>query len=88
MSIKANEEIFEINLVDQIFTLPNSQIIKGRELFQSELTSKVVKNILLKNKCELTKISDSIQQHEVFIKGLLKHWNNYKGKEEKILPIT
>ena len=63
-------------------------ILKGKVLYQSEMTSILLESILYNNVCELPTISVSIQQHKPFLESLLSHWNKVHKSHIEDLPIT
>lgn len=56
--------------------------------FQSDLTTKILLDIYLTSKCDLTKFTQARHTHEMFIKSLLAKYNNIKGINSNTLPIT
>tara|TARA_A100001035_G_C27787074_1_gene505024 strand:+ start:7678 stop:8631 length:954 start_codon:yes stop_codon:yes gene_type:complete len=55
---------------------------------QSKLTHKFVKDIILKNNCDLPSIQESIFLHKVFIDSVLPKWRDYTKKKSLNIPIT
>ena len=63
--------------------------IKGDCELQSQLTSKLVEDIINTDCCSLLpELQQSVRQHKVFLEALLKHWNMNSANTTKILPIT
>lgn len=56
--------------------------------FQSNLTNKVVEQLIDNDTCELVTYSDSKIIHEGLIKFFINHIKNVTGKEEERCPIT
>ena len=64
----------------------NSFFYRGRvfhykRLYQSDMTKKILDDLINKNKCYLTNLSESILSHEVFFKEVV---NNFIIKDKKI----
>ena len=70
------------------FTGPNDLSISGQIELQSELTGKLVENILQNGKCTLPTLIESSNMHRIYIQSLLRHWNSSNKSIETILPIT
>ena len=60
----------------------------GRIELQSEITSRIVQQILCEGKCDLTPFEDSAKLHKAMLCSLLEHWNTSQKRHERILPIT
>ena len=56
--------------------------------FQSTLTTSVVKHIFETGKCDLPSYEDAKQTHLLFIKAILKKYNQITGLNSTICPIT
>ena len=63
-------------------------MIIGKNEMQSKITSKLVADILVENKCDLPKLSESVEMHRFFLRSLLEHWNNVHSTNVDTLPIT
>ena len=70
------------------FIGPNGVDIPGRVEFQSEITGRLVDQILLDGTCSLPKLSESAQMHKILIESLLQHWNETQQRDDSLLPIT
>ncbi len=57
-------------------------------VYQSDLTHKMIEQLVLHGTCELISFDDSIKIHEEFITKLLQHYNKYFDFEVQALPIT
>jgi hypothetical protein len=88
IKIKSDKEEWEIDWDNGIAKRNDDFTLKGKVLYQSEMTSNLVESILYNNACELPTISVSIQQHKPFLESLLSHWNNVHNSQIKELPIT
>jgi hypothetical protein len=88
IKIKSDKEEWEIDWDNGIAKRNDDFTLKGKVLYQSEMTSNLVESILYNNDCELPTISVSIQQHKPFLESLLSHWNNVHNSQIMELPIT
>ena len=68
----------------------NQKIINGKLELQSEMTSGLVQQILIKGNCGLTPLRMSIIEHEILIKTLSKSWEKNEKFQSAIgfVPIT
>ena len=66
----------------------DGQRIEGRLEFQSQLSGRLVDNILQDNKCELPSLDESSQMHSIFLNSMLNHWNSSQNRDDTALPIT
>ena len=67
---------------------PGEAMIKGCNEMQSSMTSKLVDDLLAEKRCDLPKLSESVETHRVFLRTLLEHWNEVNGTNINTLPIT
>ncbi len=66
-----------------------NEIIEEKILyFQSELTNKIISDILVDENSLLPTYSESMKLHVPFISSLLEHMNKMDNKKHKICPIT
>lgn len=56
--------------------------------FQSELTSLLMEDILIKNSCDLPTYKEAMKLHIKFINSLLEHMNKIKNENCSVCPIT
>jgi hypothetical protein len=70
------------------FTGSNNFSLLGKTEMQSEMTGRLVEQILLHGTCSLTPLVESIQMHKILISGLLSHWNESQKRDDILLPIT
>ena len=52
------------------------------------ITSKLIDDLLAGDKCDLPKLSESIEIHRIYLRSLLEHWKNVYGSSVDSLPIT
>ena len=55
---------------------------------QSDLTTKLIEDLLINDICSLPSYEDSMTPHILFIEELLLKYNNINSKNSKTLPIT
>lgn len=60
----------------------------GRIEFQSQLSSRLVNEILQRGKCDLPTLSESSAMHKIFLDAMLEHWNQSKNRNDDLVPIT
>jgi len=65
-------------------------IVKQEKIiyFQSELTSLLIEDVLIKNSCNLPTYKESMNLHIKFINSLLGHMSNIKNENCSVCPIT
>jgi predicted dehydrogenase len=83
-----NGVIWEIDESAGIATSSEGQRIGGQLEFQSQLSGRLVDNILQDNKCDLPSLDESAQMHSVFLNAMLNHWNHSQNRDDIFLPIT
>lgn len=83
-----NGVIWEIDESSGVASSSDGQRIGGRLEFQSQLSGRLVDNILQDNKCELPSLDESSQMHSIFLNSMLNHWNSSQNRDDKALPIT
>lgn len=66
----------------------SGQMVVGDIKLQSQLTGPMVVNILNNRSCGLPTLSESAQQHKVFLNALLQHWNQHIPQKIDRLPVT
>jgi len=67
---------------------PDGRTVEGQIEFQSQLTGRLVDDILLKGQCLLPTLDESYVMHALFIDALLMHWNYSQNRNDEIIPIT
>jgi hypothetical protein len=66
----------------------NGQVVHGATLLQSQMTSTLVDSIFRDSSCDLPTLDQSIEQHSLLLKVLLKHWNRSMLASSTYVPIT
>jgi hypothetical protein len=62
--------------------------LDGRIEFQSQLSGRLVDNILQKGKCDLPSLDESSSMHTIFLDAMLAHWNLSQNRNDYRVPIT
>ena len=86
--IKEKKRLWKLIEKDKIFYSNDGVEIKGEVEYQSQLTEKIVQNILSSSKCNLPELNWSIDCHRLLIKSLLNYWNSYNNSAVNVIPIT
>lgn len=68
--------------------IKSKRIIPGEIKPQSLMTNIFVDQLINHNYCELPNLDESISMHEIFLKAILPHWNNYSKTIDNDIPIT
>lgn len=94
----ADEQTIRIGLENRIVWEINEQLgcasssigeqISGRIELQSQLSGRLVDDILRFGRCELPTLGESVAMHEIFIKAMLTHWNRSQHRNDELIPIT
>ena len=66
----------------------NGNNIDGRLEFQSQLSGRLVDDILFQGQCDLPSLKESATMHAIFLKAMLKHWNLSQKRIDICVPIT
>ena len=87
---KKDKLLIEINEAKGEATFINEKTIYGNIELQSEMTSRLVTNILKNGKCELTTLNESIYQHKLLIKSLSLEWSKFSKNiiTNDFAPVT
>ena len=88
LRIKSNTRDCLLNETEGRFYESDYSTISGKIEYQSILTSRLIKDILLKKSCDLPTLPDSVILHEPFLVELLKHWNHSNKSNDIHVPIT
>jgi hypothetical protein len=88
---------FEIQIGEEAWIIDESKAfaqsslgdkINAPVLLQSQITSDLIEEIIVNQKCNLPSLVQSTFQHTILIKALLEHWNKYSISKTLTLPIT
>ena len=86
--LKMKGQEWVIDEAKGIASTADGRKVEGRTDFQSQLTAPTVRAILTGVPCGLPTLTESIQQHEVFLDSLIEHWNTYMPNKSDRIPIT
>jgi hypothetical protein len=65
-----------------------NKILKGKIIYQSDMTGSVIKDIIRKKDSKLPSLKESLEQHRIYVDAMLLHWNLSNNKKNKVVPIT
>lgn len=88
IEIQIGEDIWNIDESKGLAINSSGISIHAPVLFQSQITSDLIENIILYQKCNLPSLVQSTFQHTILIKALLEHWNKNSVSKTLTLPIT
>ena len=88
IKVKSNRFWCKIDYNKQMLFSSEVKNLKFIENYQSELTPLIIMQIIKSKKCNLPPLKTALEQHYIFLKALLKHWNNVKITNSDYLPIT
>jgi len=66
----------------------NGERVDGRLEFQSQMSGRLVDDILQRGDCELPLLDESAYLHRIFLDGMLAHWNHSQSRNDDLVPIT
>jgi len=56
--------------------------------FQSQISGRLLDNILQQGKCDLPSLDESSWMHAIFLDAMLAHWNSSQHQNDDFVPIT
>lgn len=83
-----NKNEILINEHEGLATSSDGQKLTGKIELQSNVTTALIKKLILENKCSLPTLKFSSKQHKIFIESMLYHWNNCQKLNDTKVPIT
>lgn len=81
-------DVNEINGSWKFMTTNDVETKKYKPIFQSQLTGRVIDELIATNECSLTPFSESCDLHIPFIAALVEHFSFVFDKELDACPIT
>lgn len=60
----------------------------GRIEFQSQLSGRLVDDILQRGECDLPSLDESSPMHAIFLDSMLAHWNRSQNRNDDFVPFT
>jgi hypothetical protein len=88
IKVEGQNNNLEIDDAKGVASGSDGVMITGKNEMQSEITFKLVADLLVEKNCDLPKLSESVEMHRVFLRSLLEHWNNVHSTNVDTLPIT
>ena len=83
-----DSSVWEMDEPAGLATGPDGQQVKGQIEFQSQLSGRLVDDILLRGQCDLPSLEESSAMHAIFLDAMLQHWNHSHNRNDKFVPIT
>ena len=80
--------VWEINESAGTALSSNKKQLDGCIELQSQMSGRLVDDILQRGKCDLPTFNESSEMHAVFIDAMLKHWNRSQNQNNNLVPIT
>ena len=84
----ANGNTWKIDEVNGKASSTSGEHIDGCIEFQSQLSGRLVDDILLRGQCDLPNLEESVPMHAIFLQAMLKHWNLSQKRNDARIPIT
>lgn len=81
-------DVWDVNENNGVAISSNGNHILGRIEFQSQLSGRLVDEILIRGQCDLPTLKESVDMHAVFLEAMLKHWNLSQKRNDVCVPIT
>jgi hypothetical protein len=88
IDVSDGDQSWTINEVNGIAQKSDGIVIKGKPLYQSEMTGPLVESILKTGRCDLPTIKEASDVHRIFIQTLVKHWEQAGNPDAAYVPIT
>ncbi len=89
IAVELNDGVsWQINEIAGTASSSNFEQFNGRVDYQSQLSKRLVEEILEHGKCELPLINEASKMHVIFLDAMLAHWNLSQGRLDDLLPIT
>ena len=80
--------VWEINETAGTAHSSSGEQLDGRIEFQSQMSGRLVDNILQQGKCDLPSLDESSSMHTIFLDAMLAHWNLSQNRDDELVPIT
>lgn len=84
----ADGTVWKIDEVNGVASSTNGDHADGSVALQSQLSGRLVDDILLGGQCDLPTLNESSAMHSVLLKAMLKHWNHSQKRNDICVPIT
>lgn len=79
---------WKINEQKGVASSSDGVVITGNNEMQSTITARLVEGLLTSGQCDLTKLTDSVNMHRIYLRSLLDNWNKVHNTNVDTLPIT
>jgi len=79
---------WEINETDGVAKCSNGVEVRGRCMYQSEMSAAFVESIIESKACDLPLLVDSIAHHHIFLQSMQEHWVKAGHANAAFVPIT
>jgi len=80
--------IWEVNEPAGSARSSNDKHLDGCIEFQSQMSGRLVDDILLRGECDLPSLDESSSMHTIFLDAMLAHWNLSQNRDDDCVPIT
>jgi len=80
--------VWEINETAGTAHSSSGEQLDGRIEFQSQMSGRLVDNILQQGKCDLPSLDESCSMHTIFLDAMLEHWNISQNRNDVCVRIT
>jgi len=80
--------VWEVDELAGLATGSGGQQVKGQIEFQSQLSGRLVDDVLLRGQCDLPSLEESSAMHAIFLDAMLQHWNFSQNRNDDFVPIT
>lgn len=84
----ADDTIWEVDEPAGIATSPGERAIYGKVEYQSQLSGRLIEDILVRGQCVLPTLEESSEMHTIFLDAVLGHWNYSQNRNDRFVPIT
>ena len=88
IEVSDKEQSWRISEVNGIAQKSDGSLIKGKLLYQSEMTGEFVETIVKTGCCELPTMREASDVHRIFIQALVNHWKQAGHPNATYVPIT
>ena len=85
---KHNGDVWEIDESLGEAKGPNGQQLNDQMELQSQISGRLVDDILIHGECCLPTFEESSHMHSIFLKSMLDHWNRSYNRNDHLVPIT
>lgn len=80
--------LWEIDEGAGLARMSDGRCIPGRLELQSELSGRLINDLVSRGDCDLPRLQESARMHSIFLDAMLGHWNKSTGRNDEVVPIT